>query len=693
MRITISTILLFLCFSLAAQDPWPSFRGPNGSGVSTDGTPPIHWDIESGLNIAYKIRIKGLGHSSPVVWDGKVFLTTAINPEGDPYLRTGLYGESPDNPENVDHEFQVLCFDVTNGKLIWEKTVHTGKPQVQRHIKSSHANSTVATNGKYVVASFGSEGLYCFDMDGNQIWQKDLGLMDSGAFDVPEIQWGYGSSPTIHDEKVVIQCDVNNQSFLAVLDVKTGEELWRKNRDETPGWGTPTMAPYGDKSQIILNGYKHIGGYDFNNGDELWKMRGGGDIPVPRPVLGHGMVFITNAHGRLRPIYAINLDAKGDISLKEGETKNTYINWSYPRKGAYMPTPIVHGDFLFVGNDRGVLSCYKAKTGEKMFSQRIGGRGYAFTGSPIATKEHLFFTPEKGITFVLKADSSYQQVAENNVGEPCLASPAIYGDTLLIRTSKHLFGMREGAKLAVALPPVKKETVEKPVNRVEIVVDPSKPSTIFQKTDQRSSDVDAISYHIAIIPTGALTKRFGDIHAQVQASGFVNGLPRYFKIDAEIKSLGKEKPDHVLAGCDGDRFYFVDYQTRKIYSDFETGVMGSSQGPIFAALVREFHLDHPFQDEVKAEHYSMGEDNIIGDEVCWEIELTYQGNQNAKAIWYISKSDFLPRGRTDVMALPNGEVGSIQKKWTNLKTPGKFAAEHFAIPAIEGFEKVDGNAP
>ncbi|MCJ7681974.1 MAG: PQQ-like beta-propeller repeat protein, partial [Candidatus Aminicenantes bacterium] len=207
---------------------WPQFRGVQARGIAVDLDLPLEWDVQTGANILWKTPIPGLGHSSPVVWEDKVFVTTAVGEGGkEAYLKVGLYGESPDNPEDYIHHYRLYCLDRTTGKIIWEKTAYSGVPQIARHIKSSHANSSPATDGRHVLAFFGSEGLYCYNMEGVLLWKKDFGLLDAGAFDLPEIRWGFGGSPVIHDGKAVILADVNNQSFLTVLDVKTGKEIWK----------------------------------------------------------------------------------------------------------------------------------------------------------------------------------------------------------------------------------------------------------------------------------------------------------------------------------------------------------------------------------------------------------------------------------------------------------------------------------
>lgn len=432
----------FVATTRAASPHWPQFRGPRATGVADGHNPPTTWDATSGTNIKWKTPIPGLAHSSPIVWGDRVFVTSAVSSDPEPYLRVGLYGESPDHPEKVVHEFRIFALDKKSGRIIWNKTAHSGIPQVKRHIKSSHANPTPATDGKHVVAFFGSEGLYCFDMDGNLLWKKDLGYLDAGAFDYPEVQWAFGSSPTIYDDRVIVQCDVNNQSFLAAFAIDDGKELWRTPRDVSACWGTPTVHKSAERTQVIVNGYKYMGGYDLVTGKELWRLSGGGDVPVPTPYVAHDLIFLTNAHGRARPVYAIRPNARGDISLKGGKTSNGFIAWSLEKRGSYIPTTIVYGDYLYVGDDRGILSCYKAKTGEKVYRQRLAGkRGGAYSASAVAADGKLYFTSEDGEIHVVKAGPEYALLATNPMDEVCLATPAISDGMIFVRTSRHLFGI------------------------------------------------------------------------------------------------------------------------------------------------------------------------------------------------------------------------------------------------------------
>lgn len=426
--------------ALAASGNWPSFRGPNGSGVADGQAPPVQWNVETGVNIRWKTPIPGLGHSSPIVWDDHVFLTSAVT-EREPYLRPGLYGESPDNPERFTHHYRVYCLNKDTGQIVWERTAHSGFPQVARHIKSSHANSTPATDGTHMVACFGSEGLCCYDSCGEPLWHVDLGYLDSGAFDAPEIQWGFGSSPIIHDNRVIVVCDTNSVSFIAAYDVRTGKGVWRTWREEMPTWGTPAIAQVEGRTLVIVNGWKHIGAYDAQTGAEVWRLRGGGDIPVPTPVVAHELAFITNAHGGQSPIYAIRLTARGDITLQGEQTASEHVAWSLPRRGAYIPTPIVYGDYLYVGNDRGILTCYQATTGEQVYRTRISESGGTYSASAVAAGGRLYFTSEEGDVHVVEAGPEYKLLATNSMAGVCLATPAISDSALFVRTSKELYAI------------------------------------------------------------------------------------------------------------------------------------------------------------------------------------------------------------------------------------------------------------
>jgi len=428
---------------------WPQFRGRQASGLGDAKTPlPQSFDVASGKNIAWKIDTPGLGFSSPVIWGDQIFLTTAVRRDGSTDdVKVGLYGQiQPASDGDTEYEWKLLCLSAADGKTRWEKTCHRGKPAVQRHTKASHANSTPATDGEHLLAFFGSEGLHCFAMDGKKLWSKNFGTLDSGFYMVPSAQWGFGSSPVIHDGKVIIVCDVQKDSFLACLDIKTGNEIWRTPRNEVPTWSSPTVTECNGKPIIIVNGYKHAGAYEFETGKPLWKIGVGGDIPVPTPIVAHGLTFITNAHGMFAPMYAVKLDAKGDLSPINGGAKiHEDMAWAEMAGGAYMQTPLVYGDYLYSCRDNGVLTCWEAKTGTQMYKQRLAGGRTGFTASPVAGDGKIYFTSEEGSIFTIKAGPEFEQLAESNAGDVCMATPAICDGVIYIRTQKGLLAVKKGA--------------------------------------------------------------------------------------------------------------------------------------------------------------------------------------------------------------------------------------------------------
>ena len=305
---------------------------------------------------------------------------------------------------------------------------------------SSHANCTPATNGKYVVAFFGSEGLYCYNMNGDLQWQKDFGVLKAVFFMVETAEWEFASSPLIHDNVVIIQADVHENSFLAAYDLATGKEIWKKQRDEYPGWCTPNIYFDGDKTRIAVNGFKHRGGYDFKTGEEIWKMSGGGDIQIPTPVVGDDLVYFNSAHGKLSPVMAINKNAKGDITLAENETSNTGVKWAHLRGGSYMGTMLVYNGYLYNAAWNGKLTCYNALTGEQLYSEKAGS-GNSYTSSPVAADGIIYIADNDGKVYSVKAGPVFEIIAENNLGETCMSTPAIADNYLFFKTVNHLIAV------------------------------------------------------------------------------------------------------------------------------------------------------------------------------------------------------------------------------------------------------------
>jgi outer membrane protein assembly factor BamB len=420
---------------------WSGFRGNQASGVAEGAPIPATWDLKAGSNVAWTADIPGLAHSSPVVWENRVFITTAVSAGADPELKVGLYGSGDSAEDMVEHEWRVICLDLKTGAKQWQVVSHKGIPKVKRHTKATHCNTTPVTDGKHVIAFFGSEGMYAYDLEGKLQWKVDLGVLNAGPYNAPDLQWGFASSPVIADGKVVVQCDVLDRGFLAAFDVGSGQELWRTKRKEVSTWSTPTVVTTGGDAQVVVNGWKHIGGYDLATGRERWKLMGGGDVPVPTPIMAGQLIYITNAHGALAPLYAIRPTARGNITLEEG-TSNEHIAWSVPRNGAYMQTPIVYHDLLYSCSDRGILKCYDAATGKLKYRKRLGDGSSGFTASPVATDGKIYQVSEQGDVYVIKPGDAFEQIAHNTLGEITMASPAIASGHLLFRTRHRVVAIR-----------------------------------------------------------------------------------------------------------------------------------------------------------------------------------------------------------------------------------------------------------
>jgi outer membrane protein assembly factor BamB len=431
-----------LAVGAAIAGDWPQFRGPSASGVGDGSKPPVHWDATKNTNVVWKTEIPGLSVSSPVVWGDRVFVTTAISTDAKQSLRTGLFGDTDPVIDNSTHQWKVLALDKKTGKVLWEQTAHQGTPKTKRHPKSSQASPTPATNGKVVVAYFGSEGLFAYSPDGKLLWKKDVGLQNAGWFFDPDSEWGAASSPVIHKNTVILQCDRQKDSFIAAYDLKDGKELWRTARAEIPAWGTPTIVRGKDRAEVVTNATKAIRGYDADTGKELWTLGPNSEVTCTTPVSAHGLIFVTAGYPPVQPIYAIKVGSSGDLTLKDGKQSNDAIAWSTQRGGVYLPSPIVYGDHLYTVNNNGILTAYEAKTGQRVYQQRVG-EGGAFTASPIAAAGKLYIATEDGDVFVVKAGPQYELIAKNPVGEAILATPALAGDLLIVRGAKHLFAIAE----------------------------------------------------------------------------------------------------------------------------------------------------------------------------------------------------------------------------------------------------------
>ncbi len=437
----VSFVVTFVAVSLAAGTTvaaqWPQFRGPGGSGVA-DGAPPTTWNLASSSRVRWKTAIPGLGHSSPVVWGDRIYVTTAVSLAGDAPLdvRHGGVSMAPDNERQT---WKVLALDRASGRIVWERTAYDGVPRVKRHLKASHASATPVTDGRRVVALFGSEGLYCYDAAGTLLWKQDLGTMNTGLVGDEGVQWGPASSPIIHGPLVIVQNDRQRESFLAAYELATGEQVWKVERDEFPSWATPLVVNGAAGAELVVNASKFVRAYDPMTGRELWRMADAEtQVKVPSPVAGPGSVIVTGGYPRgSRPIYAIKPGTRGviDPAATQG------FVWRGDKGSPYVPTPLVYGKELYVLADNGVLTVYDAATGERRYQQRLDETPLGFSASPVGAGGHVYLASEDGDVYVVKAGPAFELVARNDMNESLMATPAIAGSMLVVRGRTHVFGI------------------------------------------------------------------------------------------------------------------------------------------------------------------------------------------------------------------------------------------------------------
>jgi len=384
---------------------WPCWRGPGSQGIAPAGTPPVHFGPTQ--SVRWKAAVSGQGHSSPVVWDGRVLLTTAL-PKTDPPT------------------LAVLCLDRNDGRLLWQTEV--GAARGPTHPKNGHASATVATDGTHVLAFFGSTGLFCLDLNGKQLWKADLGTLDH--------KWGTASSPLLSGDLAVQLCDSETTAFLVAMDKTTGREVWRTARQSTECWSTPVAATVTEngrqRTEILVNGGGEGGqgsvvAYSPDDGRELWRVSGTTELVTPTILLAGGLAF--SVSGRNGPIFAVRPGGSGDVSAGR-------VAWRIRRGGPYIPSGVVYRNRLYLVSDAGVLSCYNAGNGELLWRARLRG---VFSASLVAAAGRIYATSEQGTVYVVLAADLFAQLAANPMNERCLATPAVAGDALLVRTAGHVY--------------------------------------------------------------------------------------------------------------------------------------------------------------------------------------------------------------------------------------------------------------
>lgn len=436
MRTTVLAVLFFVSAPVWGQETspassaapneavnWPQFRGPGAGGVAEGYKTPTKWNAEKSFNIKWKTRVPGNGNSSPIIWGDRLFLTTSIDtPSG-----------------NVNHTWKLMCLDKNDGRFLWERPANRVVPDDRRRSESNQANSTPATDGRRIVAVFGSDSLYCFDMGGKLLWTKDLGALGSGYYGAGTSRWKLTSSPIIFRDKVILQCDVQQNPYLAVLDIRDGKEIRRIERNDAPAGSTPNVHVAKDRVQVIVNGHNHIGGYDLQTGEALWKIKDGGNIAFPTPVVSNDLIYITSARGPRSPLFAVYPDAAGDLGFTNLDQHSTDIAWGRKNGGNYRQTPIAYRDLLFACRNSGLVTIYDAQGGETFDMAELGTGRSTFSASPVAADGKIYFTKETGEVFVVEADSMLGIISINRMGETCIATPAISEGKIYIRGENHLF--------------------------------------------------------------------------------------------------------------------------------------------------------------------------------------------------------------------------------------------------------------
>ena len=434
-RFTLCVFAIALNTGASAQN-WPQFRGQFAQGITDDQGLPTSWNVETGENIRWATDIPGMGHSSPVIWQDRIFVTTAVAEEM-PDLVLGDEGGIALASESTAISWRLLCLDKTSGETLWSKEAFQGVPRAKRHVKACWTNSTPATDGRFVAAIFGSQGLVVFDLEGNEVWRRDLGDLDPGLFGDSSSHWGYSSSPVIFENRLIVQVDRHSDSYVAAFELASGDELWRVERDEKPIWATPTVHVGADRSQVIVAGGDFDRGFDPRTGKEIWRFARDYEVKTTTPLVATDLIVLSGGY-RGKPLFAIRATASGDISLAEGETSNDGVAWVSEPGGPYTSTPIVVGDVIYFVRNTGILTALELRTGELVFRHRLGGN---FSASPVAADGKIYFASEEGVVSVIAAKRDPEVLAANDMGEPCMASPAISDKTLHIRTSSRLYAI------------------------------------------------------------------------------------------------------------------------------------------------------------------------------------------------------------------------------------------------------------
>ena len=433
------TVFFRVPMDAAERDTWPQFRGPTMNAVVADNPAlPERWSRTE--NVEWISDLPGIGWSSPIVWENRVFVTT-VTAVGDFELpKPGLYApRGRPEPPPIEHEWLVYCLDLETGDVVWRRSIQSGQPSFPRHMKNSYASETPVTDGERVYVRFGELGLYAFDMDGNEVWRLEIPDRETRS------DWGSASSPVVHGDQLFIVYDNEEESWIAGINKHTGAELWRTTRDEVSSWATPFVWEHDLRTEIVTSAVNRIRSYDLS-GTLLWEMNGRMSwAAIATPFASHGMVYVNSGYFRdeHRPAYAIRPGASGDITLEEGDTANEFVAWYQPKAGNYNTSPLIYGNIYYSLLDRGFFEAYDARTGTPVYGRQRIRVGASFTSSPWAYNDKIFALSEQGDTYVITAGPTFEVRHVNSLDEMAMASPAIVGDRLLIRTQSKLYSIRQ----------------------------------------------------------------------------------------------------------------------------------------------------------------------------------------------------------------------------------------------------------
>lgn len=409
---------LMSTFAAGTNSPehnWPQWRGPTGNGVALHGNPPTEWSEEK--NIKWKVAIPGAGHATPIVWDDKIFVLTAVPTASD--------------ASKAEQAFAVICLSRKTGEIIWQQRPRKAVPHEGHHKTNTYASGSPITDGKHVFAFFSSHGLFCYDMDGGLVWQKDFGNMRTRN------GFGEGVSPTLTGDKLIVVWDTEDDSWIAALDKTTGQELWKTRRDERTGWSTPYVLSHAGRKQVVVNGTNAVRSYDVETGRLIWQCSGQTANAVPSVVADDEYVYAMSGF-RGNAAYAIELGSTGDV------TSTDHIEWTLNRGTPYVPSPLLYdGQLYFLQGNSGMLTSVDAKTGKPHYQQERLDNIRGVYASPVGAADKVYLPGREGTTLVLAKGPELKVLASNELDNPIDASPVVVGDELILRTHTHLYCIAE----------------------------------------------------------------------------------------------------------------------------------------------------------------------------------------------------------------------------------------------------------